>query len=363
VRDKKTILKNLSLVLVSILITSVLIEIGLRIFYPQPTKYFYFKKNSEPGDCFERWGVEVKINSNGHRDYEYPITRAKEVYRIALIGDSIEYGTGVRIEDTYGKKLETMLNRFSKGQKRFQVIIFSNGGTEPSGYLEMLKTDAYRFKPDLIIIGFTLNDFERTRVKKTLRQRYYQVFAKVHQKMRVISHLYFFVFERLRNTLYETGILDRSVRHGFWMDILETRGDIFKGAWEYTRQNLDELIKDSKKIGAGFAIVVFPYEMQLSEELLEIYRSTYGFRISKDILDAKPQKLLCEYAESRNITLINLLEPFRNHWKKKLYFREIGGSLDYVHPNTKGHAIAAKIIYNELLDREIIPLDLLKSVH
>jgi lysophospholipase L1-like esterase len=253
-----------------------------------------------------------------------------------------------------------MLNRFSNGEKQYEVMIFSNGGSEPSGYLEMLRTNASRFNPDLVMIGFTLNDFERPKVEKTSRQEYYQLLADLHQKLRVVSHLYFFVFERLRNTLYKTRILDRSVRNGYWMDILETRGDEFGKAWEYTQNNLDELIRESRKIGAEFAIVVFPYEMQLSEELLEMYRSTYGFQISKDVLDARPQQLLHEYARSRGIHLIDLLGPFRKHNGENLYFRELGGSLDYVHPNARGHALAAEKVFDELRNDGVIPYCCLK---
>jgi lysophospholipase L1-like esterase len=345
---------NLIVLIASLLGVFIIIESSFRIFYPQPTSYFYFKKKPQPGDRFERWGVPVKINSNGQRDYDYPLAKKENVFRIALIGDSIAYGTGVAIEDTYGKKLESMLNHFSNGEKQYEVMIFSNGGSEPSGYLEMLRSDAYRYSPDLVMIGFTLNDFERPKVEKTSRQRYYQLFAEVHQKLRVVSHLYFFVFERLRNTLYKSRILDRSVRHGYWMDILETRGDEFGKAWEYTQNNLDELISESRKIGAQFAIVVFPYEMQLSKELLEMYRSTYGFQISKDVLDARPQQLLHDYARSRGIHLIDLLGSFRKHNREKLYFRELGGSLDYVHPNARGHDLAETVVFNELSNSDLL---------
>lgn len=348
----------------TMIILIVMLEIGIRIFFPQPTNYFYFKKVWEPGERFQRWGLEIKINSYGQRDYEYPIDKASNVYRIVILGDSVAFGTGVAIEDTYPKRLETLLNKENQGQQRFEILTFTNGGTEPTGYLEMLRDSASKFNPDLVMVGFTLNDFERPRIKKTSRQVFYDFLTFVHEYMRVRSHVYFLVFERSRSLLYKYKILDKSVRNAFHLAILEARGQDFQDAWQYTQGILKEIRNESTKLGAKFVIVVYPYEMQLSQKLLNIYRNGYGFKLSDRVLDAKPQALLHEFAQTNDISLIDIFEPFKKTVEEgeELYFRELGSSLDWIHPNARGHEVGALAIYHALRCNNSLPLHIVKHL-
>ena len=55
--------------------------------------------------------VQVKINSKGLRDNEYPYEKPDDTYRILMLGDSFTFGYGVNIEDTMAKVLEENLNK------------------------------------------------------------------------------------------------------------------------------------------------------------------------------------------------------------------------------------------------------------
>lgn len=365
----KRLLINLGLVAISLSLTILGLEILLRIFYPQPVDYFYFKNQWEPGETFERWGIEIRINSYGERDKEYAKDKEPGVYRIVFVGDSIEYGAGVAIEDTYHKQLERLLNQESLGSQRFEVLSFSNGGTEPSGYLEILQNSVNGFDPDLVIIGFTLNDFESPITtdqggvrEKTAKERLYDLFAEVHTRMRVASHLYFFVFERARGFLYKQQILDKWVRNRETLVILQAEGAEFEARQKLTEKNLRKIRDEAQEQGADLAIVVFPYEMQLSKELLNVYRTEYGLETSDDILKAKPQAVLRGFSEAENIPLVDLFVPFQEKASEGLYFREFGNNLDWVHPNARGHEIAASAIYNSLRCDNILPEDILGNL-
>lgn len=357
-KKAKTLLGNICVAAVSVVITLGLLELGIRILYPQPTQFFYFKSEWEPGECFMRWeNIEVCINNHGQRDYARTVEKPSGVYRIALLGDSIAFGTGVALEDSYSKELETLLNKSITEGHRFEVLSFTNGGSEPSGYLEMLREDALRFSPDLVMVGFTLNDFERRlNSPKGLRERYYDVLRFVHMHMRVWSHLYYLTFERSRATLYKYKILDKSVRRSYELNILETRGQEFQEAWDFTKKNLDTIRDLSYQNESGFVIVVFPYEMQLNIELLNLYRDAFGFELSDEVIHAKPQQILKSYTTDRNIVLVDLFEPFQQAaTHEDLYFRELGGNLDFVHPNERGHEIAANVLFDVLRCGEILP--------
>lgn len=352
---------NLALLTGSVLLTLLLLEAGIRVLVPQPVDYFYFRSDPQPGDVFQRWGVEVRINSHGHRDYNYSVQKAPGVYRVALIGDSVVYGSGVANQDRYAKRLEARLNKTARNGRRFEIITFSGGGNELSGYLDMLRDDAIDFEPDLVMIGFTLSDIEpvQTRQPRTFRRYYYEALTFVHIWMRIQSHLYFVVFERMRNFLYANKIIDKSVRNKYELDVIHTRGPVFEAAWRNSQGLLRDFKRAANRAGASLAIVVFPYEMQLTRELLDLYRSDdgYGMELDDSVLDAKPQKLLRTFAESEGITVIDTFDAFRENARagKTLYFRELGSSLDWVHPNPAGHTVGADVLYDAFRCGDLLP--------
>ncbi|MDG2308740.1 MAG: SGNH/GDSL hydrolase family protein [Candidatus Binatia bacterium] len=351
--SRRPLLAKLALAGLSIALTVVLLEVVVRVVAPQPIDYFTYEKNPAPGSEIEKWGVPIRYNSTGHRDSEYPRSKPADTYRIALIGDSIEFGTGVLMAESYGKIVERELNAREESAQDFEVLVFSQGGDEPSGYLEMMRDEAVPFSPDLVLIGLTLNDFERPTYIPTTREYLYALLAEAHQQLRVRSHLYFLLIERSRDSLYRTGVLDRSVRHKYFLDGLETKGQAFESAWAYTQTVLDDIIAQAEAMGARVGFVVFPYEMQLSQDLLELYRDTYGYDMSERVLEARPQALLAKWAQERNVAFLDFTPIFRENSAQGLYFREFGGSLDYVHPNASGHRLAGEQLVGWLRERRL----------
>jgi len=68
-------------------------------------------------------GVDVNINSQGLRDYEYSLAKSPETYRIMMLGDSTTLGWGVPLEATVPKLLERELNEGrAPGIDRFEVL-------------------------------------------------------------------------------------------------------------------------------------------------------------------------------------------------------------------------------------------------
>lgn len=57
-------------------------------------------------------GVLVTTNTWGLRDREYSWLKSPGVDRIAVIGDSVAFGWGLKIEDTFSELLEVQLNGF-----------------------------------------------------------------------------------------------------------------------------------------------------------------------------------------------------------------------------------------------------------
>lgn len=107
-----------------------------------------------PGFRGRSYDVELSINSWGMRDYERrPDPNA---YRIAIFGDSLAFGQGVRAEQTFPKQVEKSL--LQKGAGPIQVFNFATPGHNTVAELSLLQDVQSRVVPDLVIFQYTLSD-------------------------------------------------------------------------------------------------------------------------------------------------------------------------------------------------------------
>lgn len=101
--------------------------------------------------------VPVQINSKGLRDAEYDYARKPGVKRILALGDSITFGWGVKIEDTYAKVLERALNG-GPGTARYEVLNCGVGNYTASRVLGLYDYDLHKYEPDVISLAFFINN-------------------------------------------------------------------------------------------------------------------------------------------------------------------------------------------------------------
>jgi hypothetical protein len=90
----------------------------------------------------------VQINSQHMRDKEYSQQKAKGVKRIVAVGDSFLFGWGVEGDETLTDVLATeYLNHV-------EVLNMGVSGYCDSQKLERLKTEGFRFSPDVVLFEF-----------------------------------------------------------------------------------------------------------------------------------------------------------------------------------------------------------------
>jgi len=123
----------------------------------------------KPGTEAKLMGVQVKINSYGLRDHEYKIARPDRTYRILVLGDSMTFGWGTAVENTYPKVLEKLLNDFSRPASnpsnmisKYEVINAGVGNYNTVQEVTYFKERGIHLKPDMVLLGFYLNDAEKT---------------------------------------------------------------------------------------------------------------------------------------------------------------------------------------------------------
>lgn len=109
-------------------------------------------------------GATVKINSRGLRDREYSLSKDPDDYRILVLGDSMTFGWGVAMEDTYCEVLERMLSDQPAGisGRRVEVVNAGIGNYNTAQEVAYFKQRGVLYEPDMVILGFYINDAEPT---------------------------------------------------------------------------------------------------------------------------------------------------------------------------------------------------------
>jgi len=102
---------------------------------------------------------DIQINSDGYRGAEMSRERPASTVRIACIGDSWTFGMPVKQEQTYPSRLAAWLGREHSGA-HYDVQNFGVLGYSSFQGLRLLKAHVFDFHPDVLVIGFGMNDSE-----------------------------------------------------------------------------------------------------------------------------------------------------------------------------------------------------------
>ena len=94
----------------------------------------------------------ARINSRGLRDREIDPARAKGKLRVLCLGDSFTWGEGVGDDETYPKVLEREL----AGAEAINAGVSAWGTAQELLWLER---EGFGYSPDVVTLGFYLNDF------------------------------------------------------------------------------------------------------------------------------------------------------------------------------------------------------------
>jgi lysophospholipase L1-like esterase len=158
-------LKNIAAVLVGLLIAVAGVEGGVRILAGTLgiSSYMKYDKDigwtAEPGttkhhkNASQGFDVVYKINEKGFRGAAYDAPKPAGVYRIVVLGDSNGFGWGI----PEGKQFSAILDESLKNVEVINLSL-SGYGTDQE-YLRFMK-EGVAYKPDLVIVQVTPNDFE-----------------------------------------------------------------------------------------------------------------------------------------------------------------------------------------------------------
>ena len=164
-KDKPALLQNVSLLLTALVIGLILAEAVARLLVriPPTPKVFVHEKSDNPkllykptpgASSFAYW-VQNKINQDGFRDRDFTVDKNAGIKRIVFLGDSVIYGYGLQIDQTLPKQLE---ENFKKNGRAVEVLNLGVSGYESEQEIEFFKEVGLKYQPDLVLVGYTLND-------------------------------------------------------------------------------------------------------------------------------------------------------------------------------------------------------------
>ena len=152
----KTIIATIALVA-----TSTVVALGVS---EAVVRYVYRDISSTPDNSSyfaHRWQREYppQINRLGFREREINPIRPEDVYRIAVIGDSLTYGQGIEENKRFTNLLEQYLNK-SGMNGRYEILNFGRPGTETVDHIIILKEFVIDIQPNFVLLQWYVNDAE-----------------------------------------------------------------------------------------------------------------------------------------------------------------------------------------------------------
>src|SRR5260221_5636471 len=192
-------------------------------------------------------GVEVTTNSSGLRDGERAKLKPPGTYRIVALGDSITMGWGVQQDMTFPTQLERMLNAqppkgFPK-DLRYEVLNLGVGNYNTAQEVMRLRSLGLAFDPDLIILGYFINDAEPT--------------PKPSRGL-LIEHSYLFAFAVSRMRLLKPGT-------GTYLDYYRGLYGDDQPGWQATQAALRDLASISRERSIPVVIFIIPEMHELGD--------------------------------------------------------------------------------------------------
>lgn len=264
------------LALLGLIVPLGLLDGGLRPFVePKTTVYTADEElgwKLVPGAEDEYGGVRVRINAEGMRGPRVAKPKPPDTTRILWLGDSVTFGYGVeRDEDLFPQRVATQLTRGGEGHHRFESVNAGVGGYAPWQELAWLEREGWSYEPDLVVVGFVLNDlteplslvrygghgtgWQLARTARSRLDRWLSASALATFLRDGLATLRFGRDVQLGALAVEAADVKRMVS--------EPGSPLWQQSWKLTEAKLMRIFEAARARDVPVALVIFPYAFQL----------------------------------------------------------------------------------------------------
>lgn len=259
-------------------------------------------------------------NSLGFRDREHSYVKPEDTYRILILGDSIVYGQMVEYKEIFPVQLEQKIAAATK--KKIEVISMGLMGWNTMEQLQALAAYGLRFQPDLVLIGFSLND-PQVKLNPQSREtadaeRALPFFTSIDPWLN--EHSYFYSFVRFRyNRLLE--------KIGWKNDYWQWQKTLYQQnsrGWQDYKYSLEQINNLSRKNRSEVLFISLFYKPGWESETAQVL----------------------DLADELNIKALDMMPYF-----DEFNFNELIVSASDWHPNAKTHQIYAQVLTEFIINK------------
>ena len=263
-------------------------------------------------------GVEVSINELGLRD-RAPTKKQEGELRLLLLGDSVTFGWGVPVEQTFSRRLEAILSL--QFEQPVRTVNSGVGGYNTVQEYTFLKKYAHTIEPDIVSLLYVSNDISPNYPpfnpwsKRSLRGKSPPEVINLLLKKSWLYRLVAFTFRYSRQS-----------------DAASVANKSF--GWKQSMESLRAMASFCKERQIRFVTFFSqgPGEMSMSKlnETLLADLSTIGRKMDFHVCDVKS-------------------------WWKDSERSTVTNSIVDSHPNERGHEILAAGMANYIIENVLIP--------
>jgi hypothetical protein len=313
--------------------------------------------------------TDFHTNSLGLRDREFAIPKPPKTFRILMLGDSFTAGEGVNVEQTFSKRLESVLNKHVAEGERIEVVNAGVGSYSPLLEFLYLRYDGLQLEPDLVILNMDLSDlYDDIQYSAYVQLDDHGVpiavppgrmtaahsgisllsgmFAGVKDFLKEHTHLYNFI--RFRIYLYSErkkreGDREGDLRYDKLAQLrpnYHNRGD---SDWALTFKYILLMRDTLQRRNIDFWMTLYPYGMQVNGREWSEGRKYWGFE-PDTVYSTWPQERMEKFCRQNGIEVLNMCNDFKHTSTHQPLYLVFDG-----HWTPAGHDLAARLLYRKLV--------------
>ena len=269
---------------------------------PDPNFAFRLKPSRETRLRWVSYDYRVTANSLGFPGPEYPVEKSPGVFRILTIGDAFTSAEGLDTGLSWPRQLETQLAQQQPARK-VQVLNFGITGYGPNQYAAVIEHFGSIYHPDLIIIGFFVNDFQDVlRTDESFRKSigFDQPSGESLSSILHFVHLKRFIQLKLVRPLMER-IYRQPSSEGYYLGnftALEVAAPLYPKATPLVAKRLSQIKSVAESVHAHVLIEMIPASIQVCSPAQLAYYPRYIDLNDKSKFDLDlPQRVTHELAD------------------------------------------------------------------
>jgi peptidoglycan/LPS O-acetylase OafA/YrhL len=292
---------------------------------------------------WESYDYEVTSNSLGFPGPEYALQKPEGAYRIMVTGDAFTSAEGVDTESAWPRLLEKELSRLQP--RKIEVLNFAITGYGPNQYARVVQEFAPEYLPDLILIGFFVNEFQD--VLKTDQQFARSIGFELPPQNSLSSvmglmHLRRCLDLHLNEPLRQL-ITGKPRPHGYFLGnfafLEKGRDDLQTEGRREVAARLMAIKAVADRVGARLAIMMIPAPVQVcGPERLDYYPRHINLKDAARYDQDLPQRMTAEICRDSGIAGYDLRGAFLDQNVACPYQRK------NMHWTEDGHRLAAEYL-------------------